>query len=183
MFFYSEGGRNVKNKYPYIELYEKRKPEYIEEIVSALSLDEFNPFDFSCVENNIKKPLRLSGYSQEYLDSLDLQTLFDKAFILKEQELIKAAHEWINRVLSDIDSKSKRLTGGAEGEKEESSIIIDRKRLEKEAFSETLEDFMRRKGINYVFEYSLTKPEPPSNPLNNSNGLIAVLERSGIKND
>ncbi len=116
--------------------------------------------------------------------------MLDKAYILKEQTLIKECQEWFCRTLGEIESKAKKLTGDATGEKEESAIIIDRRNLEKEAFGETLESFIKRKGINYEFEYSLStgnsegfetgKGIPGSNAGDSGQRLLEILKGSGI---
>lgn len=82
-----------------------------------------------------------ANISQEWIDNTDLRTILDKAFMVKQNNLINSAREWLARELMDIESKAKRLDNGEE--REGAALILEIRSLEEAKFGVRLKDYIQ----------------------------------------
>lgn len=82
-----------------------------------------------------------ANISQEWIDKTDLRTILDKAFMIKQNNLINSAREWLARELMDIESKAKRLDNGEE--REGAALILEIRSLEEAKFGIRLKDYIQ----------------------------------------
>ena len=85
--------------------------------------------------------MRQDGVSQEWLDTSDITHILNKAYLIRFNSDIKDAQKWFCEALIDINSEAQKLPENITGTKEEFAIILDRRRLEKEKFGITLDEF------------------------------------------
>ncbi len=91
---------------------------------------------------NILSCLREKNISQDWIDKTDLRVILDKAYIIKQTNLINSATEWFAKELMEIDSNSKKADNGEE--REGAAIIYTRWDLEKEKFGDKLDNIIKK---------------------------------------
>ncbi len=70
-----------------------------------------------------------------------MKSILDKAFMIKQHNLINSAKEWLAKELMDIESKAKKLENGEE--RSGAALILEIRDLEQSKFGVRLSDFIQ----------------------------------------